>query len=89
MERHLAKEDANDPGSPSHWQSNPEHTPALGPLSRRTVSRSVGEVEMMELKAMTGNLSDSCDSSDAEDSDPGGFWVQLLASAACLSNFRC
>ena len=79
MERHLAEEDANDPGSPSHYQDN---SGGYGPLSQRQVSRSVGEAEMMELKAMTADFSDT--SSDAEDADPGGFWVQLLAGATWL-----
>ena len=83
LESHLAEEDANDPGSPSHYQEN---SAAYGPLSQRQVSRSVGEAEMMELKAMTADFSDT--SSDAEDTDAGGFWVQLLAGAAwpCLGS---
>ena len=80
MERHLEEEDANDPASPRNCPSNFEQTPAnVGPLSKRAVSRSVGESEMLELRAFTGDQSDS---SDAEDADPGGFWVQLLASVA-------
>eukprot|EP00439_Symbiodinium_sp_Y106_P068779 s1977_g11.t1 len=84
LESHLAEEDANDPGSPSHYQEN---SAAYGPLSQRQVSRSVGEAEMMELKAMTADFSDT--SSDAEDTDAGGFWVQLLAGVMCGTPFSC
>ena len=81
IEKHLEEEDAHDPASPRNSPSNFEHSPArVGPLSKRAVTRSVGEAEIMELQAMTGEWSDS---SDGEDSDPGGFWVQLLASVAC------
>ncbi|CAE7463514.1 unnamed protein product [Symbiodinium pilosum] len=87
IEKHLEEEDAHDPASPRNSPSNFEHSPArVGPLSKRAVTRSVGEAEIMELQAMTGEWSDS---SDGEDSDPGGFWVQLLASVLCGTPFVC